>query len=160
MSGQTKGPDRGLFEPTVTGGAEYDPLPWTPDSNFYVAVFGGIVPATAIAFLNARRLHAPDVARRILVVGLVAFTLFLAGAYNLDREVVDAETARRYARLGVRIAGVVVYFVFLSLLKRPWRRYQVVRGDDHARMFGPGLAAVIVGGFVQAAPMLAIMGEL
>ena len=161
MAGRTRRPDADLFRPTVEGGGEpYDRLPWRPDSNFYVAFFGGILPATAIAFFNARRLAAPDAARRILLAGAVAFGLFLAGAYTIDQQVADAETARRFTRLGIRIAGVLLHFVFLALLKRAWRRFQVVRGDDYAPMWGPGLGAVIGGSLVQTAGSLAITGEL
>ena len=152
--------DPDLFQPTVGEAPAYDPRPWRPDSNFYVAFFGGIVPATVIAFVNARRLHAPQIAWRILAAGAVAFALFVAGAYNLDQRGADVETARQYARLGARIGGVVLHFAFVALLKRPWRRYQAVRGDDYSPMWGPGFGAALGGGFLQAGVLLAIMGQL
>lgn len=160
MAGRSGRQDSDLFQPTVEDAPVYERVPWNPDSNFYVAFFGGIVPATAIAFFNARRLEAPDVAWRVLALGGVVFALFLAGAYNIDRQVLDDETARRYARLGIRIAGVLLHFAFLAMLKRPWRRFQIARGGDPAPMWGPGIGAVIGGSLVQAAGVLAMAGEL
>lgn len=161
MAGRPGQPDPDLFQPTVgTKAADYDPLPWRPESNFYVAFFGGIIPATAIAFVNARRLKAPQAAWIILALGAVAFVAFLAVGYNLDQNAVSGDDASRYARLGARIGGVVLHFAFMGLLKRPSRRFQVVRGDDYAPMWGPGLAAGLIGGIVQACVLLGVMGEL
>lgn len=160
MPGRVGGSDPDLFQPTVGKGPEYHPLPWRPESNVYVGFFGGIIPATAIAFINARRLHAPEVARLILGIGVLAFLVFLAVGYNLDQQATDADDARRYARLGSRIGGVVVHFVFMALMKRPARRFQVVRGDDYEPMWGPGFLAVLVGGLLQYGVLLGVTGAL
>lgn len=160
MAGPTGRPDPELFRPTVTGTPAYDPAPWRPDSNFYVGFFGGIVPATIIAFLNARRLHAPEAARRVLVAGVAALALFALGAYLIGTNVEDAEAARRYSRLGVRAGGVLVHFLFLSWLKGPWRRFEIVRGSQPAPMWGPGFGAWLVGILVQAAVTVALMEQV
>lgn len=152
------GRDDDLFRPTLGAEPAYDPLPWNPESHFYVAFFGGVVAVTMIAFLNARRLHAGrGVGVRILLLGLAAFALVVGGGFYVDAAVTDSENVARYGRFASRVAGVVLHFLVLRQLTRATRRFHVVRGENFEPLWVPGIGAVILGGIVSAAAMSAVL---
>ena len=116
--------------------------PWRIESQFWVAFFGGPLAASAIAFLNCRRLGVAERSRRwvvaVAVAGLGAAVLFAVGLVAAD--------VGSGARLGNQAAGVLAYLPLLRLQKPADRVYRFYseKSDEEAysSLWGPGLAAV------------------
>jgi hypothetical protein len=137
-----------LLQPSVSRGQHYLDPPWNPASQFYVAFFGGVIAVTAIAYLNAARLHAEHLQKRIVAMGIAGVAMALVAAYLVADSVADSDDARSYVRLASRVVAVIVHFIFMAWLKQPDRRFQVA-GGDYASLWSPGFAAVAVGGIAQ-----------
>lgn len=117
--------------------------PWNPTSMFYVAFFGGALPFLAIAVANARR-HALGKRTMMVVAGITAAALVAAVVL-----VAVLELDSRDVRFAARGAGVLAYLAVLPLF-RPSQRLFEHHDREWASLWGPGLAAVLVGGAVQA----------
>lgn len=139
-----------LFRPSIGQDIHYDPRPWNVASHVYVAFFGGVIAVTAIAYLNALRLHAgAKAARQLLICGAVGLVVATGVSYLVADMATSSEDSSRYVRLASRLVAVVLHFVMAARLKEADRRFQLAAGD-YAPLWGPGFAAVIFGGIAQA----------
>lgn len=154
---KSQDPDTDLFQPSIGADRQYLERPWNPASNFYVAFFGGVIAATAIAYLNAGRLHVEHLRARIVAVGLAGVVAALVAARFISQSVTDDDETRTYVRLASRVVGVLAHFVFAALLKQADRRFQVT-GGDYESLWQPGLVAVMAGGVTQAVLIYILVG--
>jgi uncharacterized membrane protein len=133
-----------LLRPTIGAGVDMSVRPWRLMSQAYVAFFGGVISTTAIAFLNARRLGvAPDKRRLILLIGVVGLVLAAVVIALSDTDSMSG------IRIAVRIVAVVTCLAQLRI-QRPMDRAFQLRGQDYRSLWGPGIAAVIAGGLLEA----------
>ena len=97
------------------------PRPWRLGSQLYVAFFGGVIAAIAIALENARRLRAPrHVTWSIAGAGLLGLTGLVAVASLVDSEV----------RIVVQLVSVTAWGL-MFLAQRQWDRvYEVYAPND------------------------------
>ena len=127
------------------------PRPWRLGSQLYVAFFGGVIAATAIAVENARRLRAP---RRVMWSIAGAAVLGLAGLIAV------ASLVSSEVRIVVQLVSVAAWGL-MFLAQRQWDRvYGVYAPNDepYGSLLLPGLAAVIVGVTIQVAIVVALSG--
>ncbi len=148
-----------LLQPTLGDHAASTRRPWRTGSIFYVAFFGGILPAAVLAWLNAERLPVSR-ERRLAVaalglLGLVA-TVLVPLLADLGRD--DG------IRIASRIVGVVGFVGIWWLLKPADRVYATFGPSDedeaYESLWGPGLLATVVLGLVQAGIVYAILSSV
>jgi hypothetical protein len=116
-----------------------------------VAFFGGVIAATAIAIENARRLRAPQ---------QVMWSIGGAGLLGLMGVVAVAVTVSSEVRIAVQVVSVAAWGL-MFLAQRQWDRiYQVFapHNEPHGSLLGPGLLAVLMGGVIQIAIVIALSG--
>lgn len=136
-----------LLRPTIGADVDMSVRPWRLMSQTYVAFFGGVIAVTVIAFLNARRLGvAPDKRRLILVVGAVS--LVVAGVVITLLTNGDGATSSGL-RVAIRVVAVACCLIQLRI-QRPMDRAFQLRGTDYGSLWGPGIAAVIGCGLLEA----------
>jgi hypothetical protein len=157
----TDHPDPGLFTPSLT---DFEPpvrkrLPWRLNSQFWLAFLGGSVAVTAIAVLNARRLHMPESIQRRMVLGGALVTVIVFGlswaaivGFGLD----PGRGAR--ARLLPKWSISLVHLLWAAVLVR-WqtpaaRHYESFGPGDYDSMWLPGLLAAVVSFLVFGVPFL------
>jgi hypothetical protein len=150
--------DEDVFEPSLAGYREAEERPWRLGSQVYVAFFGGVLAVTAIAWLNARRLGLGERERLlILLVGAAGLVAALLVPIVRDEDPADAY------RLTSRIIGVVA-FGGLYLIQRAADRVHGAFGEDdddaYASLWGPGLAAVVIGGIIQAVIVFGVLSAV
>ena len=162
----------GFLTPSLAGAARVEAAPgqrpWRPQSMFYVAFFGGLLPLTWIAYQNAERLGMPaDARRRIAIVGgLVTLAVMVAmGAFIADPSRLSIVSSAfpdmrptQVVRLLTRASAVGLYLLFLSWLKSANRRYAAFGAGEYDSLWRPGLVAVIVGDLIMVAVGGAIAG--
>ncbi|MBB4678864.1 hypothetical protein [Crossiella cryophila] len=125
-----------LLRPTIRTSAGTQ-RPWRVASQAYVAFFGGVLAVTLIGYLNSRRLGVPARDRRwLLVIGGAA----LAAELVLASVLADLITSSPL-RIVIRVVALLAYFAMARLQHTPERVFQL-RGGEHAKLWGPGLAAV------------------
>ena len=134
--------------------------PWRLSSQVYVGFFGGALAVAALAWANARRLHAPrETQRWIVVLGGLGVVVSVVVSY-----VLYGDDFGRSARLGYRIVGVLLAGALYKLQEPADRVYSFrTPGDDDEQydpMWAPGLLATFVGGAAQLALVFAGMGLL
>jgi hypothetical protein len=135
-----------LLRPTIGAGVDLSVRPWRLMSQTYVAFFGGVISATVIAFLNARRLGvAPDKRRLILLVGGIGLLL---AAVVISLLTTDSTTSAGI-RVAIRVVAVATCLVQLRI-QRPMDRAFQLRAGEYGSLWGPGIAAVIGGGLIEA----------
>lgn len=136
-----------LLRPTIGADVDLSVRPWRLMSQAYVAFFGGVIAATVIAWLNARRLGVPVSGRRlILLSGLGGLVLAAVALVLLTDEV----TASSGTRMAIRVVAVVTCLVQLRI-QQPMDRAFQLRGSEYKSLWGPGLAAVIGCGLLEVA---------
>lgn len=125
--------------------------PWRLGSQFWVAFFGGPLAVGAIAWLNAGRLGLPAPRRRAIVALAAGTFLLLAAGMTWALLSLGLDAQRRMlVRRSVQVGSVVLYLA-LVWLQRPFdRRHQAFDGE-YARLWVPGLLAVLGGAVVQFA---------
>ena len=155
---KSENPDEDLFQPSVARDQQYLERPWNPDSNFYVAFFGGVIAATAIAYLNAARLHVEHLRSRILAIGITGVVVALVAAKFVAESVAEPDGSGTYVRLASRVVAVIVHFVLAAQLKQADRRFQVT-GGDYESLWAPGFGAVVAGGIAQAVLLYLVVGS-
>jgi hypothetical protein len=139
-----------LLRPTIGAGVDLSVRPWRLMSQTYVAFFGGVISTTVIAFLNARRLGvAPDKRRLILLAGLLGLIVAAVVSMFVDGSGTDG------IRVAIRVVAVVTCLAQLKF-QRPMDRAFQLRGQDYRSLWGPGIAAVIGGGVVEALLLVAV----
>ena len=135
-----------LLTPSLADHVPRDPAsakPWRLGSQIYVAILGGPLAVTLIAALNAQRLRMPG----RLVGAIVAIGLAVLAAVALAVAAAQLDGA---TRLAVQLSGALA-FGPMFLLQRPFDRVHRVFSrsedddEDHASLWVPGIAAVLVG---------------
>jgi hypothetical protein len=133
-----------LLRPTVGAGVDMSARPWRLMSQTYVAFFGGVIAATTIAFLNARRLGVDAAKRRqILLTGVVGL-LGVIGVFVLLYD--DGVTSG--LRVSIRVVAVLACLVQLRL-QRPMDRAFQLRGAEYGSLWGVGIGVVIGGAIIE-----------
>ncbi|HEX7149983.1 MAG TPA: hypothetical protein VF618_00740 [Thermoanaerobaculia bacterium] len=136
-----------LLQPTIATDGRVRPKPWRIQSQFYVCFFGGPIPGTLIAFLNAKRLHLGAGARRnIVLAGLAATVAFALLVYFAPLGERPGRTVRTWAHL----TGALLWWLALSRIQRPADLMRNAAGDaEYASLWGPGLASSLLLGAIQ-----------
>ena len=149
--------DDALLAPSLAGHVPRDRAaakPWRLNSQVYVAILGGPLAVTVVAAANAGRLRMPG--RRIGAI--VAIGLAVLVAVALLAALADLDSA---ARLAVQLSGVLA-FGPMFLLQRPFDRIHGVFSpnedddEDHASLWVPGIAAVVLGAIVTGIVLAAV----
>lgn len=145
-----------LLRPTIGAGVDLSARPWRLVSQTYVAFFGGVMASTAIAFLNARRLGVAADQRR-LILGAGAAGLVVA-AVVISLLTADGSSSSGL-RVAVRVVAVLACIVQLRI-QRPMDRAFQLRGGEYGSLWGPGIAAVVGCGLLEAALLTAVVVAL
>lgn len=132
-----------LLRPTIGAGVNPSTRPWRLMSQTYVAFFGGVIAVTVIAFLNARRLGVPlDKRRLILVIGGLGLVLAAVVISTFPAEASGL-------RVAIRVVAVACCLGQLRI-QQPMDRAFQLRGTDYGSLWGPGIAAVVGLGLLEA----------
>lgn len=125
--------------------------PWRPYSLVYVALLGGSLAVTAIAYLDAGRLGAgPRERRLILLTGALGFLLTVPVVVFVVAALVhDMAGGIRFA---LRAPAVLVALVQIRIVGGlgPER-------GQYGSLWLPGLLAVVLGGIGEAVAILALL---
>lgn len=137
-----------LFRPTIHERPPPGRPPWRPESILYPGFFGGPLAAATLGVLNGRRLglRAGPLAA-IAAAGVAAFAGRVVAAGLTE--------GNSGARLGGAVGGILVWLLVLAFQRRPFRAH-VYGGGEPARMIGPGFAAAIGCGLLEAIVILAL----
>ncbi|MBE1487091.1 hypothetical protein [Plantactinospora soyae] len=138
-----------LFRPTIQERPTPGKPPWRPESILYPAFFGGPLAAATLGVLNGQRLGLSG--RHLLTIGaagLVGFGARLA--------ISGATDGNSVVRLAGTVTGVLVWLVVLSFQRAPFRAYSY-SGGEPASLVGPGLAAAIGFGVLEAVLILVLV---
>ncbi|MCM0676921.1 hypothetical protein NCC78_19835 [Micromonospora phytophila] len=139
-----------LFTPTIAPAAyEVRRPPWRPQSLFFPAVLGGPTAVTVLALVNSGRLGLP---RRATLTVLGAGVAGLVARVVVTLSAGAAGTERPGRWIGA-LAGGLVWLAVSATQKGRYRAYEL-RGGEPASLWGPGIAAVLVLGFAEAALLL------
>ncbi|MET7284015.1 hypothetical protein ABZS29_37635 [Kribbella sp. NPDC005582] len=135
-----------LLRPSVGSGVDPAARPWPLLNVAYIAVLGGVLPITWLAFVNSGRLGVSDAKRGLIVViGLagVVIEFFAVGLLN------PAGDLSWVALVPMRIIAVLCYY-FQWRLQRPSDRVFQLSGREYGTGFGFGnLAMVAIGVFTE-----------
>ena len=131
-------------------------LPFRVSSQVYVALVGGPVALTIVGLLNAPRLRLDR--RSTVLMALAGLVATLAG--TAAAAFVRGDVA---PRLFLQIAGVLAFGAFHLLQRTPERVHTMFSpnrdpDEDHASLWGPGIAAIVAGWLVQL-PLVAALEE-
>jgi hypothetical protein len=138
-----------LFRPTIREQQAPGKPPWRPESILYPAVFGGPLAGAALGILNGRRLALSG--RPLLAIGAAGLAGF--GARLAVGAAADGNFPVRLAGL---LTGALVWLVLLSFQRAPFRAY-TYRGGEPASLVGPGFAAAIGFGVLEAVLILVLV---
>lgn len=134
--------------------------PWRLGSQVYVAFLGGCLAVTVIAAVNARAVRVSGRGQAVVIAtGVAGFVATLAlAALAFGDGVPDG------GRVAVQLIAVIAWGP-MYLVQRPADRvYSSLRapGDDldeaYESLLGPGLLAVLVGGFLQILFVFGVAG--
>ncbi len=168
-------PSDDLLRPSLGEVPDFDPdlpAPWRPQSQVYLAFFGGLLAVTVIAYLNGERLRMPmGERRRFLFVGLslallsafVFVGFLLEGTDLTDLAAVKDSLGRvppREYRWGKRLVSVL-WAMLMVRQQRPYERSylnQTSRNPDevHASLWKPGFLAALAMTPVDLAILFAV----
>jgi len=138
-----------LFRPTIQDRSHTAKPPWRPDSILYPAFFGGPVAAAVLGLINGGRLGLPRV--QLAAIAGAAVAAFAA------RLVVTASLGGGSgARLAGSLTGILVWLVVMAFQRRPFRAFSF-GGGEPSRLVGPGFAAAIGGGVLEAIIIYAVV---
>ncbi|MFB6723286.1 hypothetical protein ACFCV3_24105 [Kribbella sp. NPDC056345] len=135
-----------LLRPTIADRVDPTVRPWRLNSQAYVAFFGGVIAATIIASLNARRLGL-DRGKRWLIVA--AGVVGLAAVIALYALLNDDGERTQSLRIVVRVIAVLCILVQMRW-QRPMDRAFQLRGTDYHSMWVLGPILVVVCAIVEA----------
>jgi hypothetical protein len=128
--------------------------PWMLTRVIYLAILGGVLPVTWLAFVNSGRLAVADSKRGLIVtVGLFGMVIefFAVGLLMPDGG------AWWKALLPMRIVAALCYYVQYRIQRQPDRLFQL-SGREYAVPFGTGnLAMVAIGVFTEL--MIAVVAS-
>jgi hypothetical protein len=149
-----------LLRPTIGAGVDLKVRPWRLKSQIYVAFFGGPIACTVIAFLNARRLGVDAAERRtILVAGAIALTVSTA-AYIFLEDLLGSEDPYAMVPTIAATAIAMICSLIQQRRQRPMDRAFQLRGAEYRALWGPGIAATIGGGILDALIYYLVDGAL
>jgi len=131
-----------LFSPTIRDRPVPGRPPWRPESILYPAFFGGPLAAATLGVLNGRRLALPS--GQLLTIAALGVACF--GARFAVSAAVAGNTGVRVAG---SVAGALVWAAVVAWQSKPFRA-QVLRGVVPASLVGPGFAAVLGCGLIEA----------
>jgi hypothetical protein len=138
-----------LFSPTIKTPSAPAAPPWRPESIVYPAIFGGPLAATVLGLLNGRRLGVRPgpmvliaLAGVAAIVARVVVTVLLAGGTG--------------TRVIGSLAGAAVWGAVEMVQRRPFRVFLYNDGEP-ASLVGPGLAAAIGCGLVEAVVIFGVL---
>ena len=140
-----------LLRPTVTAPPSGAKPPWRIHSQFWVAFFGGPMPAAVIAYLNARRLRLGQRERmQIVFAGAVSLVMLLVAVYFVPELAASIRMQERpTARLAIRLIGVLLYLV-LAKIQSPADRLRNLGNDErYDSLWIAGITAILVLGILQ-----------
>lgn len=138
-----------LFSPTIEEQPAPGKPPWRPESILYPGFFGGPLAAATLGVLNGGRLALPRPQLfAIAAAGVAGFGGRLAIAAAVD--------GNAPVRFGAMIAGILVSLVVLAFQRKPFRAY-TYRGGEPASLVGPGFAAAIGLGLLEAVLILVLV---
>lgn len=136
-----------LLRPTIGAPVDLSVRPWRLMSQTYVAFFGGVIAATTIAFLNARRLGVDAAKRRlILLTGAVGLLVSIVVVFSVNLGADDPYSA--VPNVATTAVALVTSYV-QQKIQRPMDRAVQLRGIEYRPLWGPGIAAAIGGMAVQ-----------
>jgi hypothetical protein len=138
-----------LFSPTIREQPAPGKPPWRPESILYPAFFGGPMAAAALGVLNGGRLALPG--RHLAAIGAAGLAGF--GARLAIAAAVDGNAPVRF---GAMIAGILVSLVVLAFQRKPFRAY-TYGGGEPASLVGPGIAAAVGFGVLEAVLILVLV---
>lgn len=130
----------------------FDPLPFSPRSQFLVTFFGGVASGWFYTYINSERLKVDKkTINQIHLMWLVAVIVTTIAYYVVAGQIEQFSENRemqRYLRYGNRILGILVYLVVARLQNSWFTRYRWMTGGDgeptYANPWGYGLAAVFL----------------
>ena len=149
-------PDDDLFSPSIEERSGSGQRPWRVGSILWVYFFGGVLAGGVIAYLNSERLGAATRTRQV-VVGLTALGL---GLTLVAAALVPTGESPSSLRLASRVIAVVVGYVPVARLLRTPERAAQVRGVEPASLWGPGFAATLGLGLLQALLVTAVVSAV
>lgn len=144
-----QGASGGLYSPSLgrfdrrTGPRD---RPWSVRSLFWMALLGGVVPYTLLAYLNGRRLGLSSARLRLTVaLGTLGALGVLAGGYA---DTLDAVPSDAYAStlVAARFVGIGVHLVVYRLQKvadRIYYFYNSQRDEAYSSVAVTGSNAVL-----------------
>jgi hypothetical protein len=135
-----------LLRPTIGADVDISARPWRLMSQAYIAFFGGVVATTVIAVLNARRLGVPVKGQRLIALSGLGGLVLAAVALRLLTDEVSATSGTQVA---IRVIAVLTCLGQLRI-QQPMDRAFQLRGAEYKSLWGPGIAAVIGGGLLEA----------
>lgn len=156
------GPDD-LFTPSLQSEqpSENREKPWRQYSQMLVAFFGGVLPYTFIAYVNGQRLGLQrDQQRLILVLGSAGVIGVICLGYLIGvKELPNCTSSqKRILRYGGKVIALLVYFAVSQIQKSADRIYRFRVGrDDYASLLLPGIATVLLLGFLQAVIVVGVL---
>ncbi|MER7889184.1 hypothetical protein ABTX15_05105 [Micromonospora sp. NPDC094482] len=141
-----------LFTPTIAP-ADYQTKrkPWRPQSLLVPAILGGPTAVTVLALLNGARL---GLTRRAVLTVLGAGLAALIARIVVTVTLLPDANARP-ARLVGSLAGALVWLAVSATQKTRFRAYEL-RGGEPASLWLPGIAAILLLGFVEGALVLLV----
>lgn len=147
-----------LLRPTLANAADAGSgsRPWRVDSQIWVALFGGALAPTAIAYLNGRRLgNDPGKQRLMLVVGALGLALAVVVNYllGLRENAVPPFLANQ-------VVGVITWVGLYRLQRTADRVYDAYGSGERESLLAPGIAAAVGLGIVQIVVVAMIISAI
>ena len=150
-----------LLQPTVTTNPPASrQKPWRIGSQVWIAFFGGILPVTVIAILNAQRLGIDKRKRWLMAAaGFVALVILGALWFRVPVKPSFITFAReaRDMRIYGRVIAVAVFLLLAAMQKPAEARYMTFSDGEHASLWKAGFLATFFLGLLQnvALPLIA-----
>jgi hypothetical protein len=144
-----------LLRPTIAAGAGKSARPWRPLNLTYIAVLGGVVPITWLAFVNSRRLGLG--AGRRLLIAMIGLAGLVAEAVVFDLLDTDGNLPTGLLTL-IRVVAALCYLIQMRL-QRPMDRAFQLRGGDYATRFGAGNVILLGVGTMAELLIVAVAGS-
>jgi hypothetical protein len=139
-----------LLRPTIGAGVDLSVRPWRLMSQTYVAFFGGVIAATTIAFLNARRLGVDAAKVRLILLTGAAGLVASVVAFNvLDDRLSSDDSYTAVANIAATAIALTCSFAQQRFQRLMDRAFQL-RGTDYRSLWKAGIAAAISGTVIHA----------
>ncbi len=153
--------DPDLFTPSL---ADFDPpvtgrLPWRLNSLFWVSFLAGPPAVSAIAVLNARRLHmSPSVQRRMALGGalvtVLAFGVSWAAIVGFGLDPERGARARLLPKWSISLVNLLWAAVLVRWQTPAARHYEAFGKGAYASLWVAGCVAALVSSLLFGIPFL------